>query len=182
MADWNHWIADLEATPAQAPVLADRVLDRLVDQGIVRAERTGCVLGDVEGGHAPGPAFAKAVTKAGIGLMDQWANGLEIDVGRTVFYGEVQAGDRVTCPRCGIRPPVDVLLPVVEEWADGGPYAPMCPGCRRPVGLNDWRWPVPWACAEFGLRFWNWPPLAPAFRARLAGLLGHRTVEGGGPA
>jgi hypothetical protein len=182
MADWNHWIADLEATPAEAPVLAGRVLDWLVGQGIVRAERTDCVLGDVEGGHAPGPAFAKAVTKADDGFMDQWANGLEIDVGRTVFYGEVQAGDRVTCPRCDTWVPLDVLLPVVEEWADGGPDSPVCLGCRRPVALNDWRWPVPWACAEFGVRFWNWPPLTAAFRARLTGLLVGRTVQGDGPA
>lgn len=58
----NHFqtIVDLHATPADATALAARGLDWLVAEGIVRAERTDCVLG-APLGHPPGPLWAKAV-------------------------------------------------------------------------------------------------------------------------
>ena len=54
----------------------------------------------------------------------------------------------------------------------------VCARCGERTGFNGWRWPVPCAFAELGLRFWNWPPLADAFVADLAAWLGHRLVAG----
>jgi hypothetical protein len=54
MGDWFQTIVDPEATEAEAPALADRVLYWLIEERIVVGERTDCVLGD--GGYAPGPA------------------------------------------------------------------------------------------------------------------------------
>lgn len=180
----SRWVADIDAHPADAPALARDVLGRLVAAGAVVAERTDCVLGDVPGGHAPGPAAATIVAGGRIAageagsFPDVWPNGLEIDIGRSAFYGAVREDGRVACPRCGAWLPFESVLPEVEEWLEGGPDALACARCGEWTGLNGWRWPVPCAFAELGLRFWNWPPLADAFVDGLARRLGHRLVSG----
>lgn len=178
MGERSRWIADLDALPGDAPDLADRVLTRLVDAGIVLAERTDCVLGDVPGGYAPGPAAGSVAMGDPAGFPDVWPNGLEIDVGRGAYYGTMREDDRVRCPHCGAWLPFETVLDAVEEWLEGGPDALVCARCGERTGFNGWRWPVQCAFAELGLRFWNWPPLADAFVADLAAWLGHRLVAG----
>lgn len=178
MGERSRWVADVDAHPGDAPDLARDVLGRLVGAGVVVAERSDCVLGDVPGGHAPGPAAATIVAGDPGGFPDVWPNGLEVDVGRSAFYGTVREDDRVTCPHCGAWLPFEAVLPEVEEWLEGGPDSLACARCGAWTGLNGWSWPVPCAFAELGLRFWNWPPLAPAFVDDLSRRLGHRLVTG----
>jgi hypothetical protein len=178
VGDWCHWIADVEATEDEADDLAERVLDWLVAAEIVRPERTDCALGEADGGHAPGPAYPSAVKEPYDGFLTQWANGLEIDLGRTVFYGKVREGDRFTCPRCASWLPIEVVVDAADEWADGGAAGLRCLGCGATAGLNEWHWDSPWAFAMLGFRFWNWPRLTEDFLAELADRLGHRTVSG----
>ncbi|WP_121433209.1 hypothetical protein [Actinomadura pelletieri] len=188
MREWNRWVADIEAHQGDAPDLARAVLRWLVDAEVVVADRTDCVLGDVPGGYAPGPS-ARTIVAGDLvagdlvagdpaGFPDVWPNGLEIDVGRSAFYGDVHEDDHVTCPRCGSWLPFEVVLPEVEEWLEGGPDSLVCARCGARTGLNDWNWPTPCAFAELGLRFWNWPPLADAFVADLTRRLGHRLIRG----
>ncbi|MFD0684163.1 hypothetical protein [Actinomadura fibrosa] len=178
----SRWIADVEAHPGEAPDLARAVLGRLVDAEIVVPERSDCVLGDVPGGYAPGPSWKAAVTGELGGFPDVWPNGLEIDVGRSAFYGPLGGAssgpDRVTCPECGAWLPFETVFAEVEEWLEGGPGSLVCARCGTRTGFNGWRWPVPCAFAELGLRFWNWPRLADAFVADLRHVLGHRVVAG----
>ncbi|MDL4773195.1 hypothetical protein [Actinomadura xylanilytica] len=179
MVDGSRWLADVDAHPGEARGLARRVLGRLTAAGIVMGDPTECVLGDVSGGYAPGPAHLSVVCGGPGGFPDVWPNGLEIDVGRTAFYGPIGEGDRVACPHCAAWLPFEAVAPVVGDWADeGGPGALACARCARRAGFNEWRWPVPCAFAELGLRFWNWPPLSEAFVRDLAGCLGHRLVAG----
>ncbi|MFC6880451.1 MULTISPECIES: hypothetical protein [Actinomadura] len=182
MGERSRWAADVHARPDDAPGLARRVLAVLAAAEIVAPERTDCVLGDVPGGYAPGPAVKSAVldewTGGGEGWPDVWPNGLEIDVARTAYYGPVREDDRVTCPRCGAWLPFSAALPAVEEWLEGGPADLSCARCARRSGLNAWHWPVPCAFAVLGLRFWNWPPLAGPFVDELSAVLGHPLVTG----
>lgn len=182
MVDGSRWLADIDAHPGEARGLARRVLARLVAAGIVLPDPTDCVLGDVPGGYAPGPAWASVISDgpdAPGDFPNVWPNGLEIDVGRTAFYGPVDEDDRVACPRCAAWLPFEAVMAVVDEWADeGGPGSLVCARCAELSGFNDWCWPVPCAFAELGLRFWNWPPLTDAFVRDLAGCLGHRLVAG----
>ncbi|TDD79315.1 hypothetical protein [Actinomadura rubrisoli] len=174
----SRWIADLDAHPGDAPEIARSVLRWLVGAGVIVSERTDCVLGDVPGGYAPGPSCKTIVTGDPSGFPDVWPNGLEIDVGRSAFYGAVDEDDRVTCPRCGAWLPFEIVLTEVEEWLEGGPDSLVCARCGTRTGLNGWRWPVPCAFAELGLRFWNWPELTDAFVSDLGGRIGHRLVTG----
>lgn len=167
MGDRNRWIADFDAAAGEAPELARRVLDWLVETRVVGPEVTDCVLGGDGGGHAPGPAYASAVDHADDRLLDRWPNGLEIVTARGGYYGPLPEDARVGCPRCAGWLPLELVLPVVEEWQEGGPDSLGCPRCGSQGGLNDWRWPVPCAFTELGFRFWNWPPLARGFTDRL---------------
>jgi hypothetical protein len=176
--DWCLWIADVEVTEGEADDLARRILGWLVAREIVRPDRTDCVLGDVDGGYAPGPGYAAVVKEPDDGFHAQWANGLEIDIGRTVFYGQVSETDRFTCPRCAAWLPIEVVVEASEEWADGGPSGLRCLGCGATIDLNEWTWDSPWAFAMLGFRFWNWPRLTDDFLADFADRLGHRTVSG----
>lgn len=178
MGERSRWVADVDAHPGDAPDLARAVLGWLVGAGVVVAERTDCVLGDVPGGHAPGPAARTIVTGDLGGFPDVWPNGLEVDVGRSAFYGTVREDDPVTCPHCAAWLPFETVLPEVEEWLEGGPDSLVCARCGARTGLNAWRWPAPCAFAQLGLRFWNWPPLANAFVAELARRLNHRLILG----
>ncbi|MFI0366345.1 hypothetical protein ACH35V_00615 [Actinomadura sp. 1N219] len=178
MGERSRWVADVDAHPGDAPDLARAVLGRLVGAGVVVADRTDCVLGDVPGGYAPGPCASTIVVGDLGGFPDVWPNGLEVDVGRTAFYGNVREDDRVTCPHCCAWLPFEAVLPEVEEWLEGGPDSLVCARCATRTGLNGWRWPVPCAFAELGLRFWNWPPLADAFVHDLTRRLGHRLITG----
>ncbi|MFJ7178051.1 hypothetical protein ACIQXA_16990 [Streptomyces massasporeus] len=54
MGDHFQTIVDLDASAADAERLAGRVVDWLVTEGIVLAERTDCVLGRSLG-HPPAP-------------------------------------------------------------------------------------------------------------------------------
>ncbi|MEU6351774.1 hypothetical protein ABZ896_20915 [Streptomyces sp. NPDC047072] len=50
--------------------------------------------------------------------------------------------------------------------------------CTETVPVAEWTWDGSFAPAHLGFVFWNWPPLSPEFRARIAGLLdGHRVVR-----
>ncbi|GAB3889522.1 hypothetical protein GCM10029964_059340 [Kibdelosporangium lantanae] len=170
MGDHFQRIVDVEATEAQAPGLAAVVVEWLVDRGVVRAEVTDCALGD---GHAPGPEYAVAVTEPDPGLVDLRTNGLEVAVGRQVFFS-ADVSQWIACPHCAVDFDSDEAI---RTWYLHGTDTHPCPVCGRLVALNDWRWEPPWGFGCLGFTFWNWSPLRDDFVADVAGLLGHRVVR-----
>jgi len=172
-------IADLDATAADAPRLADRVVAWLAAEGVVRAGRTRCVPGQPRG-HPPGPHWERAV-------RDDWdrppSDGLAVHTRRTGFTSGADLPDAAVCPRCTAPTPLDDTVwprfsDAMRAWHDTGSAAVTCPACAAPVAVPDWTWDdCPLALAHLGFEFWNWPDLDGAFRTRLTGLLdGHRTV------
>lgn len=188
MGDRFQTVVDLDATERDARDLGARVLDWLVAEGIVNAERTDCVLDGDGYGHAPGPHYAKAVDDPEpVGL---WSNGLHIETGRTVFdSGQGDAG-AVSCPLCEaeIRLVDDAWEPLgaawapfagkLRDWADGGTGSVNCPSCARPSGIDRWSWEDDYyACGQLGFTFWNWAELTFDFTWDLGRRLGgHRTA------
>ncbi|MFE0472043.1 hypothetical protein ACFW2V_10515 [Streptomyces sp. NPDC058947] len=187
MGDHFQTIVDLDASPEAAPRLAERVVDWLVAEGIVLAERTGCVLGQPLG-HPPGPNWARAVAPEDT----RWepSDGLAVHLGRTVFHGGQGGAEAVTCARCAtttrlvtdewdmIDEAWEPFARAIDTWAGTGAAEVSCPACAHPVPLTDWTWTDDYfAFAHLGLEFWNWPEFTPAFRARISALLdGHRTA------
>ncbi|MFB8088977.1 hypothetical protein [Streptomyces sp. NPDC055992] len=188
MGDWFQTVVDLDATDEEAPALGDRVLARLVAEGIVEAARTDCVLGGGGYGYPPGPHYAKAVEDPA--PVDLWTNGLAVATGRTVFdsgQGEVAAA---VCPLCEgeIRLVDETWQPIddawdpfagtFDDWTEGGEGRVTCPACTRASSIERWTWEDDYfACGRLGFTFWNWAELTPAFVRDLGHQLGgHRTV------
>ncbi|MFC9614471.1 hypothetical protein [Streptomyces sp. NPDC056938] len=187
----NHFqtIVDLQATPADATALAARGLDWLVAEGIVRAERTDCVLG-APLGHPPGPLWAKAVEQV------DWepSDGLKVETGRTVFHGGQGHAMYAACPHCAARVDLytdewdaiedawDPFNKAIGTWRDSGRAAVTCPRCSRAGDLTAWTWDNDYyAFGYLGFEFWDWPEFSPGFLERFARVLGdHRTVLVGG--
>ncbi|MFE9773996.1 hypothetical protein ACFYOV_20450 [Streptomyces sp. NPDC005931] len=179
MGDRFQVIVDLDADEADAGRLAQRVVEGLVAEGVVLAERTRCVPGGPPG-HPPGPHWERAVS-------DDWdvepSDGLAVHTRRTGFTSGADLPGAAVCPRCAASTPLGDAAwqrvgTAMRKWSDTGAAAVDCPACAAAVALPDWTWdeaPLAFGCP--GFEFWNWPELTGAFRARLTGLLdGHRTV------
>jgi hypothetical protein len=189
MGDWFQTIVDTEATSGEAQRLAAHVLDWLVADGFVAAERTDCVLG-ADAGHAPGARCGEAVEEPDPELFGVWSNGLHVTVGRTVFDAGQGEPTAVTCPHCATEIPlVDECWSLVEEswdrfrgavgsWAEGHDEPVACPSCDRTAPVHTWLWADDhFAFGHLGFTFWNWPALRPGFVGDFSHRLGgHRTV------
>jgi hypothetical protein len=182
MGDWAQSIVDVDVTGDEAAELGERLTVWLIDTGVIASELTDCVLGSPVG-HPPGTHYADA-----IGTDDDppnlWTNGVEIVVGRTVFYTMDLPG--VTCPRCGGFEELEseasrcrtTFGAAMNDWYSGtGTGDIACVSCGAVNGLNDWDWGAhPYAFGELGVTFWNWHPVAQEFIAEVSRFLGHRVV------
>lgn len=187
MGDHFQTIVDLDTSPHEAPRLAERVVEWLVVEGIVLAERTDCVLGQPLG-HPPGPNWQRAVSPEDAD-RDPW-DGLAVYTRRTVFDSGQGGPEAVSCPRCGVTTRLtsdewdlidDAWAPfskAMDAWHETGAAQVDCPACAESVPLTAWTWTDDYfAFGHLGFEFWNWPEFTPAFRARISELLdGHRTA------
>ncbi|TQF09917.1 hypothetical protein FJV41_42150 [Myxococcus llanfairpwllgwyngyllgogerychwyrndrobwllllantysiliogogogochensis] len=175
MGDSFQTIVDRDASADDAPRLAAEVRDWLVARRIIEQELTDCALGD--SGHRPGPGHAAAVEEPDeeTGVLSLQANGLQIEVGRTVFY---TIGSELTCRACGAQfEPEDGWSEAVDDWYNGNDSAEFeCPECGKPERLVEWSGEFPWGFGNLGFKFWNWPPLSGRFIQEVAEMLGHRIV------
>lgn len=180
MGDRFQAVVDLDAGASDAEPLARRVLDLLVAEGVVLAERTPCVLGQPLG-HPPGPHWERAVT-------DDWdfapTDGLAVHTRRTGFTSGADLPGAALCPHCGTPTALDDgrewqrFDTAMRTWHETGTAAVHCPACATAAPVQHWTWDeAPLALGHLGFEFWNWPDLTDAFRARVTALLdGHRTA------
>jgi hypothetical protein len=188
VGDWFQTVVDVQARSQEAESLAELVRDWLISSGFVSADQTDCVLGSGLG-YPPGPRADEVVD--GVAWSSPWqnaqANGLEIVVGSTVFDAGQGEPAAVACPHCTARVPlVDMGHEPIEEawkpfhdvlqgWSEGREVAVACPACAQDVPAQGWQWADDYfALGRLGFRFWNWPPLRPAFVAEFTRRLGGR--------
>lgn len=188
MGDHFRTIVDLDASPQQAPRLAERVVDWLVAEGIVLPELTPHRVYGQPLGRMPGPHWQRAVAQDDV----HWGpgEGLAVHTERTVFHKRGQGGlDTARCPRCtattrlrgdgGMIPEAwGPFLMAINAWHETGTADVACPHCAESVPVTDWTWTDDYfSFAHLGFQFWHWPELTPEFRARISELLGgHRTA------
>lgn len=191
VGDYFQWIVDVEVSETDAAQTAENLKGWLVGQGVIVAEQTFCAISDP--GHRPGPNFTYALEATESDADPARMDGVEIHVGRTVFFpGQGEVGP-AECPQCGREfggfnmetfeygddPQLRTLVSASEEWAEGGSADVACRVCGQSSHLNDWRWgfgALTLGCV--GLTFWNWPELADDFARRMSEYLGHRVVAG----
>jgi hypothetical protein len=122
MGDHFQTIIDLDAKADEAPQLGARVVEWLVTEGIVLAERTDCVLG-APLGHEPGPNWQRAVAAADAD-EDPW-DGLAVHTERGIFDGGQGGPESVTCPLCETTTP---LGEGAYEWDEADEDTADAPG------------------------------------------------------
>ncbi|MCX4763000.1 hypothetical protein OG562_18850 [Streptomyces sp. NBC_01275] len=175
MGDTFQTIVDRDASPQDAPRLAERVVDWLVAEGIVLAEaEPGWALSE-RPAHPPGPNWHKAVADARWGAPE----GLAVYSEHHIFYSPDALGPAaVTCGRCAATTLLEGDLAAIFEtatirWHETGVADADCPACAETVPLSAWRWnDDQLAFAHLGFQFWNWPAFSEEFRARIGELLG----------
>ena len=183
MGDYFSTITDVEATAEEADRLSERVLQRLIERGIILASKIDCVLG-AELGYPPGPNAREVIEGADQHFANLRTNGLEVVTERHVQWTtELE----VWCPHCQYamvhwNPPTpkeqeDAWMVAVDEWYKGGAGLLRCPHCRQPTPIAEYQQgDFPWGFGNLAFVFWNWTPLKPAFIQEVAILLGHRVV------
>lgn len=193
MGTYFEWVADLDATEAEAPELGRRVVDALVARGVLLREVSGAAaLGGV--GHLPGPAWADTVATSVSG-ESPW--GMEVGTGREVYDGGRGGVDAVTCPRCAVRrsffgPPEEFGPTCSDEdglswyfdaattWRDGGEADLECRTCGAASPVTEWSADDA-ALACLGFTFWSWDELRPEVCDWIAEATGgHRIAHGSG--
>lgn len=171
-------IVDLDASEEEAEHLAEKVRDWLVARGIIQRGPADGLVDDER--YAAGPGFAQSIEEPELAGEDEgWsrADGLEVKVGRTVFFA---VGVELTCRACGrdVEPEDEAWGSAVDAWYEGDDTVTLpCPHCGHAEKLTEWDGPYPWAFANLGFEFWNWPPLSERFVREVAEQLGGHRVR-----
>jgi hypothetical protein len=173
MGDFYQVIVARDVSAEAAPRLATRVRDWLIERRIIEPELSECTLG--EPGHRPGSEYALAQETPNPSVLGLSTNGLQIEVGRTVFYN---LQPELTCHACAARfEPGDDYQEAVGAWCEGNDAVTFaCPECHHAQRLTKWDGEAPWGLSHLGFRFWNWPPLSARFVREVSEKLGHRTL------
>ncbi|MFF5973859.1 hypothetical protein ACFY7C_20250 [Streptomyces sp. NPDC012769] len=188
MGDYFERVVDTEVSVEDAGVLAARVIDWLVAEGIVtRAMDSSGVYGlYADEGYRPGPHWERAVEDPG------WEPGpLAVVIGRHHHVGgqgqdEAEYAD---CPRCDARTTFidypasfaadeEIWAPfraAVTTWEQTGSGRAACAACGASSPVTDWRWGDAYALGALTFEFCGWPPLSDTFVEDLGRRLGHRT-------
>lgn len=170
MSVHTYWIVDIDATAEEAPALADKVRQWLVEREIILP---GPPLMDEA--YAPlyryGPAAARWAHEDALG-HDLLCAGLQIVTERTVFHaGEGDVGPFV-CPHCGATHDDLPWSPPTEAWYEGeGDNRLTCPACGTASSIAEWR--SGWAYGHLGFGFVEGRMLD-KLGDELAALTGHR--------
>jgi hypothetical protein len=190
---YYQWVADLDATEADAPDVGRRVVEALVARGVLLPELSPeAALG--ADGYPAGPAWADTVETSMSG-EPPW--GVEVRVGRGVQDGGQMDVESVTCPRCSATrsfygPPEEFGPTCTDEeglrwfydaaatWGAGGDADLECRACGAASPVTEWRAEGA-ALACLGVVFWGWDELRPeALRWVAEATGGHRIVHGPG--
>ncbi|MEU9012678.1 hypothetical protein AB0D12_23515 [Streptomyces sp. NPDC048479] len=192
MGDFFERIVDVEVTAEEAGVLAERMVDWMVAEGLLTREMSSDAMYslNVDEGYVPGPNWKRTAEDWG----SDWIPGpVAVIVGRDDHIGGQGESEpeSATCPRCRTK---TVIINYPEEWeADEEAWQPfqdgidawretgegraLCSSCGVSVPVTEWEWPTGFALGALAFDFWGWPPLTDSFFAEFREQLGHRSEE-----
>ncbi len=155
----------------QAKELANKVVSRLVQQGIIKKELTDCVLG--KNGYAPGDNYKEVILGDDNGFKNLLTNGFEVRTTRQVFHNGNNGLDEIRCPNCN----EDVIdanwQQALEEWINETDQDKIiCQNCNIENSITKYIFCPTWGFGNLGFIFWNWPDLKSSFINDIEQVLG----------
>jgi len=143
--------------------LADKVINWLYQQNIIKNTKTDCVLGSNEG-YPPGDGFKKIIDGDDYGLLDLYTNGLEVKIAREVFHNGGHGVDSISCPNCNCNIISTDWGEIIDEWYnETGKDKIVCLDCKTTASITEYKFVPAWAFGNLGFTFWNWPPFKEGF-------------------
>lgn len=183
MADYFQTIVDTRARLDDADHLARHVVAWLAEQGVVKPSPSQ------EGGYDRGPRALEISLPAPVRRAHEQLppvhSHLQVLIGRMTHsqslseFREPRAG----CPSCGefLDHGDGEWQAATQDWLGGDAAAALrCGKCGKESRVVSWAYGRLFAYGELAFRFWNWPPLKPAFLDEIRRELGHDValVEG----
>ena len=186
MSDHYHCIVDRDAQLNEATQLSALILDWLMEEQIVQAERSDCVLSD-RLGYRPGRNFMNATGEDENrnvmnmhyeGFRTSVTNGLDIIAHREVSLDLEDDMGRAVCNGCGTtNTNDDAWSRAVQEWYDdSGEGLLACESCGKTQRVVEWPHQPPIGFGALTFKFWNWPGISQDFVREFERRLGHRVV------
>lgn len=175
VADFYQTVIDTQTRPDDADHLARHVVAFLAERGIIAASPSE------EGGYPRGPNamdISEPVReRAAHETIPPVYSHLQVIIGRATHSGDMSEvrPPEASCPACGKRldDPDEEWGAAVQAWLAGDDPSLSCPGCGEAAPVTAWRYGTAFGFGSLAFRFWNWPPLRPAFLEELRAELGH---------
>ncbi|WP_433382144.1 tetratricopeptide repeat protein [Streptosporangium sp. CA-115845] len=174
--DRYQWVADPETSPPESRALAQRVVDWLVSEGVISAEKTATDI------YLPGSQYA---TEQGNVSPTGGTRRLTIHYERVICHP--MTADFLICPNCEYRLPLrkdglptrtwSEVIDLADCWSYYRPTQRECVSCGQGAQLQDWLFDTPWVFCNFAICLWNWEPLDLAFVDRLSAHLGRPLIH-----
>ena len=175
VADYFQTIIDTGARPDEADHLARHVVSFLAEKGIIAATPSQ------EGGYARGPnaldiSLPDDPRRRHESIPPVYSH-LQVIIGRATHSGDMSdaASPEAVCPKCSraLVDPDEEWGAAVQSWLGGDDASLLCPACGANAPVTEWRYAGGFGFGSLAFRFWNWPPLRPAFLEELGKELGH---------
>jgi hypothetical protein len=175
VADHYQTVLSTGARPDDADHLARHIVAYLAEKGIVAAHPSD------EGGYARGPnaldISLPADPRLGHESIPPVYSHLQVIIGRATHSGDMSdpRPPDAACPKCAatLVDPDEEWGAAVQAWLAGDDASLLCPACGAGAPVTEWRYDSGFGFGSLAFRFWNWPPLRPAFLEELRKELGH---------
>lgn len=184
MSDHHISLIDPHINASDAERAAQAILRYLIDNNIVEATPSDCVLSEHRG-YRPGPNYITATdissretdaSNCNYGdFIRMHTNGLEICTHSCVAYDPQAANSLVSCPHCQQPSSQDEnWRSAVSAWLDEkGQNRLNCTHCGQASPITSWDNHGEFALGHLALTFWNWPPLSSEFVTRISAIAGN---------
>lgn len=166
-----QYVVDEEATLDEAPLLAKRVIKSLIDHGVILSTPQQHPL------HTDLPRYATGPNAHHIAefIRDGIPCGLDIEIGRQIFYPIEGGTQGVSCPACGHYYDFNELTvsAAAEAWFKKMDDSVKCRKCKKTNSIAAWRFDPNWGFGNLAFKFSEWI-LHSDFVEYLQRKLGHR--------
>jgi hypothetical protein len=187
MGDHFQAIVDPRVALEEAPHLANHLVTWLAGRGVISSMQ------DEEGGYPRGPEALSICLQPSPTDDRGFVPApppplffhLQVVIGRLTHPDNLGAfaPSSVACPKCGRElEEVDPdWMTAAQGWMAGDNESALgCPGCGGTAPVSGWVYRFGYGFGNLAFRFWNWPRLAPTFKAEVERELGHPVLLIGG--